>query len=628
MRRAVLAAVAAIALAAPPAQFRFSRSIQAAPGWARLELPDDVLNVCRTGLPDLRIQDEAGKEVPYAFEQTVAPNARRFRIENLESIPKNETTGWIDRGPNPGFADAVTFEIAGKDFLKPVLLQSSEDQSAWKDVAKGSLFATGDIRMLMLRFPENNRRFLRFRLDDRNGEPVQVAAVTVRARAGSAGNPLQERPLAVTALHSETDATSLYSAVLPAANLSVTALRFQTQDLALSRPVRVYERVFFRDEVFRRILAEGTITRTPGSLEAIDLPACGVAARNLEIEIDNGDSPALSQLRVAALVRGRTLRFLAPEGGNPKLLYGSPRVRAPLYDLGRAFAGGIKTSAPEAKLGAARAEGTAVLPVTAPPRAPLPDPEKWTNKRPITLPPHAAVSYLDLVDMPPGVSGVRVVDEGNRQVAFIVEQGSHEHRRKVRPKMSTRGTRTVARMDDIPNLTSVDGIELAASGPDYFSREVTVREEARDGRGVTGTSTLGAARWVRQPGEPSPVLRIPLGRPGQNGGALLVEIENGDNVSIGLGDVWITTAAVRVDFVSQPGERLFLLSGNPEARPPNYDLAMLANVILATPAEPARLGAPVESRTRARTPAWFPIAAAFAALLLLFQLSRTLKAGP
>ncbi|MEP6995772.1 MAG: hypothetical protein ABI968_14715, partial [Acidobacteriota bacterium] len=324
MRPGALAAVAVIALAAPPAQFRFSRPIEAAPGWARLELPDDVLNVCRPGLPDLRIQDEAGKEIPYAFEQDIAPNARRFRVENLESVPKSETTGVIDRGSAPGFTDTVTFEIAGDDFLKPVLLQSSEDQSSWKNVAKGSLFSTGSVRMLTLRFPENDRRFLRFRLDDRNGAAVSVSAVAVRARSGNTGNTgsaALERPLALAALPTETDATSLYSAVLPAANLNVTALRFQTQDLAFSRPVRVYERVFFRDEVFRRILAAGTITRAPGSLEAIDLPACGAGARNLEIEIDNGDSPALSGLRVSALVRGRTLRFLAPAGVNLKLLY-------------------------------------------------------------------------------------------------------------------------------------------------------------------------------------------------------------------------------------------------------------------------------------------------------------------
>jgi hypothetical protein len=83
---------------------------------------------------------------------------------------------------------------------------------------------------------------------------------------------------------------------------------------------------------------------------------------------------------------------------------------------------------------------------------------------------------------------------------------------------------------------------------------------------------------------------------------------------------------VRLDFVYRPGEKLTLLSGNPQARPPAYDLAMVASAVLSAPAEPARLEpapAAPEDRKPAR-PAWFWAAVAGAILLLLFQLRRVL----
>ncbi|HEY6099500.1 MAG TPA: hypothetical protein VIW03_08725, partial [Anaeromyxobacter sp.] len=59
----------ALGATASPDLFRFSRPVTAAPGWARLVLPDDVLDACRPGLPDLRLYDASGREVSWALEE-------------------------------------------------------------------------------------------------------------------------------------------------------------------------------------------------------------------------------------------------------------------------------------------------------------------------------------------------------------------------------------------------------------------------------------------------------------------------------------------------------------------------------------------------------------------------------
>ena len=623
MSRAFVLAVALLAALPPTDGLRYTRAIQAAHGWARLDLPDDVLDACRAGLPDLRIVDVAGKEVPYAIEQERAETWKTFPPLNLETVVKIETVFQIDRGARPGIADAVTLEVDGSDFLKPVRVQSSDDRQIWKDVAGGSIFATGDVRMRTIPLPDTDRRYLQFKLDDRNSAAVRPAGVRLRVH-GRGEESISERPLALGPRGSEKPGTSGYRATLPAANLGVFALRFQAADPGFSRPVRVYERVFFRDEVHRRPVAAGRLIRTPGSKDPIDLPVSGVVGRELEIEIDDGDSPPLESLGAVARVRPVTLRFRAP-GESLALAYGSPTARAPIYDIARVLARPTGISFAAATL-AASVTGTPAAAVASPPRAPLAEPERWSVRRNIELPAPGTVAYIDFTELP-NSSELRILDAENRQVPFIVEGGSHEHAHEIRLEVENVGTATRARLDGLPAKATVDAIELTASGPDYFSRQVAIEEEERDARGVTGTRTLGAALWERRPGEAPSSLRIPIARPSDAAHRLFAVIENGDNVPLALDSARAFTSAVRIDFVFRPGEKLFLLSGNPQARPPAYDLAMVASSVLAAPAEPARLenapAAPAEPAKSTR-PAWFWAAVGLAVLLLLFQLRRVL----
>jgi Protein of unknown function (DUF3999) len=626
-----LAAVLAVA-AATAAPFRYSRPIEAPSGWARLSLPDDVLDACRRGLPDLRIQDEAGKTIPYAFEQSVAAQERRLAVLDLEASEKEETSGLIDRGESPGVADAVTFEINGQDFLKPVRIQTSDDRVWWKDAARGSIFATAGVRMLTVSIPPTDRRYLRFRLDDRNGDPVRPEALRVRPRVGDSGTgaATQKRPLLLLALPSDSEAWSRYSTTLPAANLAVTVLRFQAGDPAFVRRVRVFERVLFRDEVCRRLIAEGELSRAPGSTAPIDLPVSEAAGRTLEIDIENGDSPPLENLTADAIVAARTLRFFAPEHARLKLVYGSASAPAPTYDLGRALASGSPAKIADAALGAPAEAEPSPAPVALPPRVPLADAAAWTRRRPIVLPASGSVAYLDFDELPRGFADLRIVDETNAQVPFIVEQGSHEHRRKAVLAISNEDAKTRARLEDAGGVASIDAVELSVSAPAYFSRDVSVVEDQRDARGVTGTRRLGGARWERKPGEPAPVLRIPIGRPASDSSVLIVEVENDDNVPLTLTGAEVLRSSSRIDFVFRPGERLFLLSGNPESHAPRYDFELLAATVLASPAEAARLGRPNEAPAakKASASGWLWGAIGVTVFLLLFALARTLRGNP
>jgi hypothetical protein len=620
--KTVRLAAAVLAFVSPATSFRWTRPIQAPPGWVRLELPDDVLDAMRPGLPDLRIVGAAGAEIPYAFADRLEPAERRLAVADLESVKDRETTGIVDRGSDPGLADGATFVVANSDFLKPVRLEASEDRASWKEIANGSIFAVGSARLPTLRFPPNDRRYLRFRLDDRNGAPLRPDAIVLHATTNAA-EPTVDRPVALAALPSDGQKVTRYAAALPAANLGARSLRLAPSDAAFSRNVRVWERVFFRDEVCRRLLAEGRIARSPGSAGLLEVPIATPSGKNLEIEIEDEDSPPLEGLVATALVRPRVILFLIPAGVAPSLRYGSPTAPAPGYDLDRALAGFDRTSLASASLGPA--EGAAVAPRTQPPRVALQGSDRWTSRQPIRLPASGDVAYLEF-DEPRDLGSVRIVDAENRQVPFVVEGGVHDHSERVAARTTQDGSRTVLRVEDAPHAAAADALELEASAPDYFARDVRVEEEERDARGPTGERTLGSARWERRPGERPAALRIPLARPSGARPALRAVIENGDNPSLTLGEVRLVTASSRIDFVFEPGERLFLLSGNAAAPSPSYDLAMVADTILSAPAAAARVEAPAEAtHGRAQLARWFWVAIAITALALLLELSRTLK---
>jgi hypothetical protein len=180
--------LAALTLSLGGSPYRWERPIElpsAAAGWCALDLPDDVLTAIRPGLADLRVV-AAGEEVAYALESRLRPLKGSERLRDVETA-QSETTAIVDRGPAARASGAFELEVAGSDpFLKPVIVEASDDRSTWREVARGSVFRTDHVAMTALRFAPNDRRYWRLRLDDRNGPAVRPEAVVI-----------EETPLAV-----------------------------------------------------------------------------------------------------------------------------------------------------------------------------------------------------------------------------------------------------------------------------------------------------------------------------------------------------------------------------------------------------------------------------------------------
>ena len=532
------------AIADTPA-LRWSRPIQAGEGWSRVDLPDDVLAACRAGLPDLRVRSAAGAEVPFVLEQSLGGGAgQSWTARDVESVPGRETTAILDRGSHPVPAAQATIDVNAPEFLKPVVIESSADAHDWKEIARGSIFATasGGARMTTLRFAPNDRRYWRLRLDDRNGAAVSPRGVSSDAIVPSAPPP-RVLSLGVKRTASEGGKTS-YEAMLPSANLAVTSLDFEPADAVFVRRVTVSERVLFRDEITRRVLGGATISRGPGG-ESLSVPLGELRGPSLEIGIDDGASPPLTLTKAMAAIAPRTVLFYAPAAALPvSLEYGSPVLSAARYNLAAALSGGRPDAAKSASLGGALDRG-ATSPIGVPPHGAALDESRWQTKAAIDLPSGDGVAYLPL-DGIDAWRGLRVVDATSREVPFLFERTVHHARETVQPVVATGAGKTTLTLASLAALRELDAIELTATAPDYFRRGVTVVEAVRDARGPVGERVLGSGTWERRPGEQATPIQLAIATPSQS--TIEVRLDDGDNPPLTIGRVTIERSVRRIDF--------------------------------------------------------------------------------
>ena len=603
--------------------YRFHRPIEGAAGWTEVELPDDVLDRARPGLPDVRVLSAIDEEMPYAIGGPRQSSPVKLALFDREQTAE-ETTALADRGANAPRADAVELEVRESEFIKPITLEASADRGTWGQIARGAIFATrSGARMMRLHFAPNDRRYWRFRFDDRHGPPIDVTQVV----AGLA--PSRETPPRVIGLElqAEPDATlsaTTYTAALPSGNLPLSALRMGATDAAFVRRARIFERVWLRDEVSRRLLGEREIVRSGSGADQTSISLSEPIGKHLELEIERSSGVPLHGVTAEVVVETPILRFFAPSGSTPSLVYGSNESGAPAYDVAAALRSGSPTSFTRARLGVVFDTGPQVLAAPAITRGVAIETAGWKNEQPIRLPTRGPIAYLDLERGAESLRDVRILDQSRRQVPYIVETEPRHARFAVEFRVERAASGTRLHLDALgPGKGPIDAIELEITSPEYFERDVQVFEQSFDQRGKTDLRAIGNAHLVKTADQRATAFRIAVARP--EGPHLTIHIADGDNAPLVVGSVSVEKSRRRLNFVFAPDDELRLLSENDAANAPKYDLALVASQVLSAPAEAAALG---PTRTiaaqRKHTPAWFWIFVLAAALMLLLALGRTL----
>jgi hypothetical protein len=224
--------------------------------------------------------------------------------------------------------------------------------------------------------------------------------------------------------------------------------------------------------------------------------------------------------------------------------------------------------------------------------APL-DITPWEFRKPVNIT-QAGVQQLELnLDVlshaQPDFGDLRLIRD-DRQVAYILERTTIQ--RALIPEVTATNDAANPRLSrwilKLPGPHLPIGRLTCAARTRLFQREITVYEILHDENGEV-QHLLGHSSWTQTPGAQKKEFSVAFdSRPESD--TLFLETENGDNPTIDLENFQLFYPAARVIFKASPDDQLFLYYGNPEAAPPQYDLSLVANQLLAASKATASLG--------------------------------------
>ena len=570
------------------------------PGIHAITLPVETLDAARPDLGDLRVFDPSGKEVAYLLRRETRPSVQPVAVRSFQStLTETSTQLLLDCGDAP--VEELRLETPATDFVKRARVEMSDDGATWKTTQEGEpLFRHRGAERLMLRA---YARFVRITLDDSRSQPVPFTGARVRHLPAAVATlaPLAAR----IARREEFAGETVLTVELAAAHVPLSALAIATPERLFTRGVTIGARELREESAVERTLASGTIynialegdERTEHRLVALDFTA---PSRELIVHIANNDSPPLAVTGVEVWRYEVRLFFDASVAGEYSLLSGHPQIAAPRYDVAMARLGkganriALTPGPPTPNPGHRSPEALAGTPVAG---APL-DPTPWAYRKAVQLA-AAGVHQLELdLDVlaraQPGFGDLRLVRD-DRQIPYLVERPALSRSLELTPIAANDPKRARLSRWQIKLPRSrlpLTRLTLTSSTP-LFQRHLRLFETITDDRGNSYERNLASADWSRTPGNQN-ALTIPLGlAPATD--TLLLETDDGDNPALALGRVTATHAVTRLLFKTEHAP-LTLYYGHPQSAAPRYDLALVANQILAAEKHVATLGAEEKAR--------------------------------
>jgi hypothetical protein len=616
-------------------------------GLIKLSVPLETLDAARPALEDLRLFDDAGREVPFLVERPV-PASRAVRsARNFQAALTAETTiATFETGLAPAL-DGVTLETPARSFLKAVLLEGSPDGQNWQVIKLGQpIFRQSDgASQLHLSFPPAVWAWLRVTLDDRRSAPIPLTGAEVFA---AAPEPLPSEPMEVKIVdRDESPGQTRLTLLAAGRQVTLAGLEIATAEPLFTRPVSLAWRNLVENEVREITLARGTIYRVavegqPAVANLVFAAETVIPMRELILTIYHGDSPPLP-VTIQARRRPVYVGWLASQAGAYHLLTGNPDCPAPRYDL-----------ASLRNLSATLVAPPQVSPLHPNPAwrlgTPLPeiqeigtaiDLAKWGFRKRVALE-KAGVQQLEL-DLETlsrasgGFGDLRLVRDG-KQLPYLLERTSFQ--RAFAPAVENAHDPkrpTVSRWKlRLPQASlPVTQLTCEADAP-FFKRDARLSEQVPDERGNLQWVQRGSAAWVRGLNDPKGKLSLPL-YGSLVGDQLVLEIDNGDNPPLELKNLQLFYPVTRLIFKVSAGSDTWLYYGNREANAPSYDLDLVARQLLAAekskallrPAEPLKkTGWPQSERLTGSTNWLFWTALVGVVAGLLFVIARLLPKPP
>jgi hypothetical protein len=622
----------------------YSRPVDVpAAGWVRVPL--DLAALRHMGLAgSLRVTAPTGEDLP----RWIAPwsdDSERRPVKVLE-VAKDDR-GWtlrLDVGPEPLVHERLLLDFARLTTVPDVALDASQDGKSWEPLVAGDLFRLGSgegLARTSLLYPATSARYLRLSWPAQAGFPELRGVVVEPISPG--------RSLTVTSRSSPCRTAASAVALtcrlpLPAAGQTVRRL---TVELAGGANVG-----YLLDQPLQGAwepLGQGVWHGSRSGRHVLPLPGTPLAGDDLRLELFGvAGEPAPRLLGHSFDLAVDTVLFYAETPGRHTLSYGgvpSPGAGAAQPDA-KSVAAGVEAAWTEP--GPEEQARTAPLPAAAPGAA-LPR-ERFRAAWAVTA---AGAAPGDLVRLAlpdtvyaqarPDLGDLRLV-AGGRQVPYVrwapPDPVAVVERADLRPE-AEKG-RHYSRIEIYLPAAGLPVTQLQLTAPPSpLRRPIGVRYPDPGPPGLAAREERLVARgnWECLPEPPLPCrLALPLAGPAPR--RLTVRFADGDNPPLATVDVaawrrgdvllfaWPSPVAGQASGPGAERGKVQLLAGAPGLTAPVYDLAALAEVLPARPAQVAQLDLTGDDLRQGAVPWWsrwvVPAAVAVAALVLLALLRRIL----
>jgi len=594
-----------------------------APGLARLRLPNEVLSACRSDLSDLRVFDSAGGEVPFLVDSGAPPDRPRSLTEVVDGriIGVSRQEKRRDAGPP---VHRETYELAvpanspeggawellvatgHRNFVRRVHVRAGESGEPLVDGLSIFDLGTDSRRRTALSLPPFTADRVTVTLEGEDGFYLDPTFRFRRVHELGIPEPATV-PLEEVERQSHLGVTTVVLA--RPAGIVPDTLRLATSTGSFDRTVRVWdERVGSSDELIGRGEAFRAQTHPPAEL--LEIPLQPARGEQLRLEIDDGDSPPLTELAVVGVLRRPLLVFSIPGATGASragiLRFGGGRAWPPRYDLSRllAKAGQVLPAAPaatarpydpaalpEARLGEVR-DNPAFNPAPAlafamRPGGPV-DARLYTHRRLLRFEasPEGLVRFRlrpeDVAHARADLADLRVVDTQGRQWPYLMDIDGAREWLDVQTTTPTteRGASTYRLRVPVSPLR-LDALWLDIDAP-FFDRPYRLTAKLKD----KDNWAISQGRLVQDVRRPEPVtVRFAPTRVAELG----LQVEDGDDAPLRVRGARLRVLLPEV-FVTAPVGEYQVLLGRPSARAPRYEIARVRDMVLAVASAPVVTG--------------------------------------
>ena len=571
-------------------------------GPIKFALPAAALDTAQADLRDLRIIDAGGKETPYLLlQQPTAVAGRKFPARKFRAeLSDDATTVLIETGTTQPL-ELVELETSARSFIKPVLVEFSDDGETWHRFDNHvPIFRQDEAAKTAILLAQSSTAYIRLTISDEQSRPIAITGASLQS---ASTRPEPAEPLAIRIVRTEEfTGETVVILDLGAAHLSLASLDISADDPLFARNVSITTRELRDGQFSERPLARGTIYR-------IDLDASNTAndphvlvntsipTRELLVHIENGDSPALQ-------IRGIQARFnpifmvvapIAP--GRFEILTGNTQSSSPRYDLaalgnqlGQLPVATVRIGESTTNSSYRQADPLAGLAL----EGAVLDTSAWAHQRAVnTTKPGVQQIELDLhalANARADLADLRLIQAG-KQLPYLIEHTGLCRDMLYTPvELPDPKRPSVSRWKfPIPNPGTPVSKLIISSPTKLFDRSLRVYEVLQNQVGETYEHTLASKPWLRTLSEKPQPLAIALTDRLQTK-SLWIETDNGDNPPLKLDRLQAFVPVIRLICKTDGGDPIDLVYGNSAASAPRYDLSLVSNALLNSSRSPATLG--------------------------------------